>query len=206
MVNPLIPRNFPFKVEFAGLRGTTVTMQDQGWELAVDTTEDPYRDEMKFKLAGRHKKLNLQLLSGEVRLEKYLMKDYLHRFGEGLHRYFENILIPISFIAPKIEMINYGRPNFGAVDFRDFGMVELDPRTIKRFTLEELSVFRTFGRETELYVPEKKIIDVQEYLKDILVSQEDKQREIRQKMLREGEKFNLSNELADAPKLRLVGY
>lgn len=206
---PLIPQNFPFKVEFAGLRGDLMSMQSQGWEIAVDQSEDPGLDCMMFRVAGRHPKLNLQLISGVVRLERRFfegaMRGYSSREGD-LYGYFDHIHIPISFIAPRIEMVVYGKPDFRAVNFAQFGMHELDVNNIRRFNLEELSVFRTFGKETELFVPEKKIVDVQEFLKDILVSQEDKQREIRQRLLREGEKFNMKNEMADAPKLRLVGY
>lgn len=204
---PLIPQNFPFKVEFAGMRGDTLSMQSQGWELAVDQAEDHYHDAMMFRVAGRHPKLKLSLISGEVRLERQFFHQAMMGGNEGaIYDYFQHIHIPISFVAPKIDMVVYGKPNFRSVNFGDFGMRELDVNNIRRFTLDELGVFRSFGNETELFVPEKKIVDVQEFLKDILVSQEDKQREIRQRMLREEEKFNLRNELAEAPKLRLVGY
>lgn len=202
--NLFMPKNFPFKVEFAGLRGDTHSLQRQGWELAVDTCSDMDYDAMTFRVAGRHQKLNLQIVSGNVRLERHFVHEALR--SDNVMKYFEHIMIPITFIAPRVDMVVYGKPNYKAVNFAEFGMQELDMSNIRRFNLEELCVFKTFGKETELYVPEKKIIDVQEYLKDILVSQEDKQKEIRQRMLREGEKFNLRNELEEAPKLRLVGY
>lgn len=205
---PLIPQNFPFKTEFAGLRGDVLSMQSQGWELAVDTSEDPSRDSLNFRVSGRHPRLNLQLISGIVALDRYMFHRVLqgHESEGRLYDYFNHIIIPISFVAPRVDMVCYGKPNFRSVNFGEFGMRELDVDNIRRFTLDELSVFRSFGNETELFVPEKKIIDVQEYLKDILISQEDKQKEIRQRLLREESKLSFKNELAEAPKLRLVGY
>lgn len=200
----LIPQNFPFKVNFAGLRGDTCSLQSQGWELAVDQCAEMDYDTLTFRVAGRHPKLNLQIISGNVRLERHFVHEALR--SNNVMEYFRHIEIPISFVAPRVDMVVYGKPQFNSVNFADMGMRELDLNNIRRFTLEELCVFKTFGNETELYIPEKKIIDVQEYLKDILMSQEDKQKEIRQRMLREGEKFNLKNELEEAPKLRLVGY
>jgi hypothetical protein len=200
----LMPTNYPFRVNFAGLTGDLASLQSQGWELSIDQTEDPGRDSIGFRVAGRHKNLNLQIISATLYLERHwVMKSIL---DNRVTEYFRHLEIAISFIAPRVDMVVYGKPNFRAVDFMEFGMRELDMDNVQRFNLEDLGVFRTFGKETELFVPEKKIIDVQEYLKDILVSQEDKQKEIRQRMLREGEKFNLRNELEQAPKLRLVGY
>lgn len=206
--SPIIPQNYPFKVEFAGLRGDLASMQRQGWEIAVDQMRDESYDSFLFRIAGRHRSLKLELISGNVRLERHFVHDAIHRGGMEMSRYFEHIVVPISFMAPRIDMVVYGKPDFRAADFTQFGMRELDMSNVKRFTLEELGVFKTFGNETELFVPEKKIIDVQEYLKDILVSQEDKQKEIRQRMLKESvlSKESFKNELAEAPKLRLVGY
>lgn len=205
-----IPQNFPFRVNFAGLRGTTLDMQSNGWELAVEQNHEHYIDAMQFRVAGRHHKLNLRLVSGILNLERGFIHEALQRGGGSLMNYFEHLEIPIAAIGQRVEMIVYGKPDFRAVNFEQFGMRELDLNNIRRFTLDELGVFKTFGNETEIILPEKKLIDVQEYLKEIIASQEDKQKEIRQRILREGErnlnKDHFSNDLEQAPKLRLVGY
>lgn len=198
-----VPQNFPFKTHFAGLRGDLHSMQREGWELAVDSQRMMEWDGIKVRVAGKHRALNLILLSGQIVIPTEM---WVRGMENGLMRHLEHMEIPIKVCAQSISIPLYGSPSFRAVNFAEFGMQELDMGNVRNISLEDLCVFKTFGQETELFVPEKKIIDVQEYLKDILVSQEEKQKEIRQRMLREGEKFNLKNELQEAPKLRLVGY
>lgn len=185
-------------------------MQSAGWELSVDTQRSMNRDTLQIRMAGKHRALNLMLLSGIAEVPTELMSRAHHgRDPSAFLRYFEHLEIPIKCFAHSVTIPLYGTPKFQAVNFMDFGMRELDPGTIRQFSLEDLCIFKTFDNETELFVPEKKIIDVQEYLKDILISQEDKQREIRQKFLREGDRLtsqHFKNEMQEAPKLRLVGY
>lgn len=203
MRNVTVPQNYPFKTNFAGMRGDLLSMQSAGWELSVDCDRMMEYDSVKVRVAGRHRSLGLLLISGFIAIPTEL---WMGGVENGLMRHLKHMEIPIKVCAQSVTIPLYGTPQFNAVNFGEFGMRELEVDRIRKFSLEELCVFKTFGKETELFVPEKKIIDVQEYLKDILVSQEDKQKEIRQKMLREGERFNLKNELEEAPKLRLVGY
>lgn len=203
MRNVTVPQNYPFKTNFAGMRGDLLSMQTAGWELSVDCDRMMEYDAVKIRVAGRHRSLGLLLISGHLSLPTEL---WMRGVENGLMRHLEHMEIPIKVCAQAVTIPLYGTPQFNAVNFGEFGMRELKVDRIRQFSLEDLCVFKTFGKETELFVPEKKIIDVQEYLKDILVSQEDKQKEIRQRMLREGERFNLKNELQEAPKLRLVGY
>lgn len=183
-------------------------MQANGWEVSVDHQRAMERDTIQFRVAGRHRSLNLMLLSGIAEIHARVMYETRHD-PMALARHFEHIEIPIKVCAHSVTIPLYGKPEFKAVNFMEFGMRELDPRSVRNFSLEDLCVFKTFDNETELFIPEKKIIDVQEWLKDILVSQEDKQKEIRQRILRDGERLtsqHFKNEMQEAPKLRLVGY
>lgn len=181
-------------------------MQSAGWEVSVDSTRSEHRHSLQVRVAGRHRALNLMLLSGILELD---IGIWMRGVQGDLMRHLEYMEIPIKVCAQQVVIPLYGTPKFGAVNFADFGMRELDPASVRTISLEDLCVFKTFNNETELFVPEKKIIDVQEYLKDILISQEDKQKEIRQRMMRDSERLSKShfiNEMQEAPKLRLVGY
>lgn len=192
-------QNYPFRTNFAGLKGDLRSMQSNGWEMAVDTAKQEAFDTLRIRVAGRHRGLNLVLMSGYAELSP---REWM--LSSGLSQYLSNIEIPIKVCAQTVVISLHEAPQFRSANFKSQMIVEMGPP--KQFSLEDFCVFKTFGNETEIYVPEKKIFDVQEYLKDILDSQKDKQSEIRQQMLRDGEKYKFNNQIQESQKLRLVGY
>ena len=65
--------NAPIKVNFAGLRGTTMSMQKDGWELNVEVERCQYMHGFNVRLAGRHQGLQLMMYSGIAQLDFAMM-------------------------------------------------------------------------------------------------------------------------------------
>lgn len=220
-------QGYPFNIELAGLRGNTRSMQENGWEISVDTAELYDRNSYRIRLAGRHLKLNLRILSGSIELDVgYFLRNidspsfrnYHDSSLVGGHRGmqfhtrkgtvnvglpFDHFVIPISFVGPSI-VVNIPKERFGwrAVDFTSPEMIRQE---FDHFDLDDIAMFKFVGNEKELFVPEKKIVEVQDYLQDIIKSQEEKQAEIRKKML-SNQNVSDTKTLNENNKLRLVGY
>lgn len=184
------------KVNFAGLRGDTRSMQAEGWELSVDTQRDYQRAGYLYRLAGRHPSLNLRLLSGVALVDG--RQTYM---GNPIG----NLEFPIAFAAPNIMINLMDKPNFSSLNAESIEHFRVGYN--ERFDLDDLAMFRSYGGEQEIIVPSKKILEVQDYLSEILEQQQEKQREIREMMLRDsqGSEISFKSKMQEAPKLRLVG-
>jgi len=166
-----VVKNYPFKVNFAGLRGTTMSMQAAGWQLCVDSYRVENRHSMQYRISGRHPELRLRLLSGYFELS-------MGAIMEG-HRAFESVEIPIAYCSEAITMVINSQPTaFRAVDFSNPLSMNVATQSM---SLDDLCPFMPFNNEVDVYIPEKEIVNVNDYLFKILDSQADKQKELRAK-------------------------
>lgn len=171
--------NAPIRVDFAGLQGTTRSMQEQGWELGVEVEKNYAYHAYTARLTGRHKGLNLMMYSGVAQFDisSFMREDFSY-FNEvcfpiAANNIASNIVIPA---APRAEAVRM------TVDFTQPFMrtVSMD----EMVSLEDVFFFQPFNEEKSLYLPDQKILEVQDYLDNILEGQKEKQKEIREKKRR----------------------
>jgi len=167
-----IIRNAPIPVNFAGLRGNTRTMQDMGWQLALECFANHLNISYDIRIAGKHPGMGLQVLSYPTRFFKpQFTMEMVPEMEFNLHLCAEQISIR-SAEMPKFKSIDFSKPQ--AIPSSDLAMD-------KHFTLEECCIFKPYNDEADIYVPEKKIWTIMEHLKGIKDLQYDKQKELREK-------------------------
>lgn len=178
--------NAPVPINFAGLRGTTMSMQSNGWEIAAETTRSQDRYGHTIRLTGRHRDLGLYFYSGIAQFDYHHIASSSSLINPALHMEF-----PIKAFSQSM-LINISEPSsmpvYSAVDFSTPFNSSFDMRKV---SIEDLVPFKSFNKEAEVYLPEKKIVSVQEYLNEILGDQKEKQKEIREKR----RKMNNSGEI-----------
>ena len=179
-------KNHPLKVNFAGLGGTTLSMQRAGWQICVEEFEQYTSMRTMFRLAGRHPELNLRLLSGYFELDIHsIIFQHPHNFWHMI----DEIVIPIAYCSEHITMVipTSAPPNFRSVDFSNPEFVSMSR---ERFSLDDICPFKYYNDEVDVYIPENKLSSVNDYLMKVLDMQSNKQKELREKyrkgLLKEG--------------------
>lgn len=170
--NPIVP------VHWAGWQSTTLDLQQAGWEWAVE--EDFATMRLRFTL--RHPTMHLYGISQDVRIggEMY--------FGDNLHsRHVPPIYMQGMVPRMQVYTMQYSTmPAFVAFNARpEYTMPETEVKT-----MEDLRIFRPVPIEA----PEVKEIvvapeSVTEMLDRMLAMQSPKQREIRERMRKEGLRY-----------------
>lgn len=166
-------KNAPIKVNFAGLRGDTLLMQEYGWEFNF-ITERSYRSNCyEIRFTARHHGLNLYLYSGILAINPYdFMKDSIN--------YIMHLEIPIRICAENISVSFAEPPKFNPIVFAYGNLETLSPNKIENFlSLKDCCVFQPAEIKETLIVEPK---EVQKYLDLILNSQKPFQKEYREKM------------------------
>jgi len=198
--------NAPIKVNFAGLIGTTMSMQRDGWELNIEVERHSAMHGYSVRLAGKHRGLDLMMYSGAAVIDVGVMMG-----RRSFHSWFEGMEFPIAAqsVAKNIMMpraLPQSVSRF-SVDFESPFMAEAS--TEKLCSLDEIFFFQSSNPDKTIYLPDNKIITMQERLDEIMGEQMEKQKEIREKKRRqsrgEGEEktFN-SNPMKEQIKLQLV--
>lgn len=169
-----IIKNAPIQVNFAGLTGNTMAMQSFGWQLGIETCVSEYMDGYTIRLAGKHPGMDLKCVSYPFRLGRGL--ELNNEFGPNmmfdLHICAREIIIH-STEMPKFRQVDWSKPYFEPMENLNLGA---------HFSFEECLFFRPLNDQTDIYVPEKKIWTIMEGLKEIKELQDERQKEIREKM------------------------
>ncbi len=184
--------NAPIPVNFAGLRGTTMSMQADGWQLNVETY---CRADLHFsyevRLVGKHPDLRLYFYSGVCLFDgREMMQSRDYVFDSAIHMEFpicaehmtKNIMVSR---APDVRAypVDFSKPFMAKVPMNDM------------FNLEDLFIFKPMNTEVEIYLPEKEIWTVQKHLDKVLDLQAEKQAEIREKKRKERRHMNNGQEI-----------
>lgn len=168
----------PIPVVWAGWRTTTADLQRNGWDLAV---EFRYND-MMYRLACRHKVLDLMALSDSTQLEHALAlleKYYEDPRGEHLPPFY------VNHVATHIQIVrtvwagaeHYETcPSWVHID----GHPQITQMPVAK--IEDLNIFAARDAQKELLVGQADMT-VTEHLEAIMKLQEPKQSELRQQML-----------------------
>lgn len=166
--------NAPIPVNFAGLKGNTMAMQRDGWQLNVECSISHQHFGYMVRLIGKHPQLNLYMYSGMATLDVATMARE-SMMNPALH-----VEFPIRICA---ENIHIQLPAYNQIQAMpvDFSRPSIESVNMQSFHLEDLCVFRPINEKAEIYLPEKEIIDIQGYLDAILDKQKDKQKELREK-------------------------
>lgn len=171
--------NGPIPVNFAGLRGTTRAMQADGWELAVESHVDEYRDSYQVRLAGRHKGMNLRTVSMPTLVNRYRMElkeSWIPNMNFNLRVCSEaiNFVVPEKAVGPVFASVNFGSPMVAEFD------------AMKHLNLDECAFFKTYDDSADIYIPKEDLWTTEKHLLAIRDLQKDKQTELRAKARKEG--------------------
>lgn len=164
----------PVRVEWAGWRTDTLSLQQAGWEIAVDF--DPNRQ--MYRLLLRHQLMNLYALSDS---------RVIHR-----KRQFETTpdfpVFRVSVVSPRIEVHRFEAPRmYGpSSSFENFQQIDAEPVYTERRieSIEDFNIFNVPLTRAEQIVVDKADMTVIEHLEAIRKLQAPKQRELRDAALR----------------------
>lgn len=170
--------NAPIKVNFAGLRGNTMDMQNNGWQLNVQVERSYQYHGYMVRLAGKHTGLNLRFYSGVATLDIGALYS-----NNDLRSWYNTMEFPIaaSNIAKNIMLpmpVGNTTQSF-SIDFSNPYLI--DAPVSRLMNLDEVFFFQGFDEEKSLYLPDELILSTQEYLDKVLEGQKDKQKELREK-------------------------
>tara|TARA_R110002012_G_scaffold75891_1_gene191658 strand:- start:3693 stop:4310 length:618 start_codon:yes stop_codon:yes gene_type:complete len=158
-------KNRPIKIHFAGMWGHTNEMQQAGWDFSITESYDFHRS---FSIACRHREAKMYMWTHPIR-------------SEDIRRCIEQMdFIPsVQAVqcAHKVDFILHEMPKLMPMDFSERFMV--DKKEI--VSLEDLMPFQGINSENEIFVPEKKVLTIQEMLNAVVEEQAPKQKELRQK-------------------------
>lgn len=165
-------KNVPLKVDFAGLKGDTMSMQRMGWEFNISCDEDYYHQGFRYHFTGKHAGLGLYLYSG------YVMIDRGSFMKHGV-QYLSNIEMPIRACAENISMNVAEMPSFKPISFASPSLETMTDYQMNRFmSLEECCFFQPMEVDQTLIIEPS---EVQKYMDAILEAQKPKQKELREK-------------------------
>ena len=202
-----ILQNTPIPVEFAGLRGDTFQMQQQGWEIVVEWHRMEMHDGYEFSLTGKHRGLNLYFYSGRTMFDRGMVH---HQLQQGFVDFAKCLKMPvrIAHCAENMIMSMVGQQTstFMSVDFSQPIMNNVQRKDIN---LADLVPFRGYNNVNEILVEDKEIWTVQKELDRILAEQKPYQAELREKrrkrMENKGSETNFNENPNGDIKLQLVG-
>jgi len=173
-----ILRNAPLTVNFAGLTGNTMSMQSQGWELAIEKNDMASdRGGYQIRIAGRHRGMQLRIVSYPCQIDRspYALHEMLRSIMFNIHICAESINFNLTdmSMAPKFQAVDFSRPE----------MTELtDVIMNAHVSLDQCALFKPFNdNETTVYVPKDEIWTMEKHLKAIKEMQVDRQKELRTK-------------------------
>lgn len=173
----------PLGVYWAGWETTTLALQRNGWDLAVE--HDHYRN--GYTLLMRHEAMQLHACTSELTLERLPQERWEHV-----------PVFQVRAIARTLQTAHMPR-----VDFAAFQQIDAEPRFVdhKIQRVEDFNIFALARSKAEEVLVNKADMTVIEHLEAIKRLQEPKQRELRQEMLRGRESARPSR---STPKLQLV--
>jgi hypothetical protein len=177
-----------------------MAMQACGWQLGVETHVPYDRAGYVIRLAGKHPGMDLKCISYPFEMDRGLRLDtrtMSYAMSFDLHVCAREVVMSVQE-APRFNQVDFSKPYFEPLEKLDIG---------KHVSLEECLFFRPLNDQTDIYIPEKKIWTVMEHLQQIKELQNDKQKEIREKMRkkrrREGSINNSPNEYDPRREVKL---
>ena len=168
-------RSRPIGVEWAGWRTDTLTLQQNGWELAVEY--DIMRQ--AYTLLMRHRMMRLYAISDRAIFENYM--DVVSPSYDASRL----PLFRVQHVANSFEVVRLPQIGEGA----GFNQIDAQPcfdaqRTITR--VEDMNIFNVPLTRTEEVVIDKADMSVIEHLEAIKEMQSEEQKAIRERIIREG--------------------
>ena len=163
--------SYPVGVRWAGFESDTHRLQQSGWAIAVDY--EPYRQ--AYRLAFSHRMMRLYAITAEE-----VINNYSNVMGPGMHERFP--MFHIQHCAPSIEVLRItdNLSNFQAMDAEPM-MVNQEIQRI-----EDLNIFNVPMTRTEEILVDRADMSVIEHLEAIKAMQSEEQKDIRERILREG--------------------
>lgn len=173
----------PLGVHWAGWQTTTLALQRNGWDLAVE--HDYHRN--GYTLLMRHEAMQLHACTSELTLERLPQEHWEHA-----------PVFQVRVVARSLQSAH-----MPGLDFASFQQIDAEPRFVdhKIQRIEDFNIFALARSKAEEVLVNKADMTVIEHLEAIKRLQEPKQRELRQQMLRDRKDAPPAR---GAPKLQLV--
>jgi hypothetical protein len=175
----------PMGIHWAGWRSDTLHLQRSGWQIAVDF--EVYR--YQYRLAMRHQLMSLYAVTDQHTIETI---EHSHRDVS------EMPIFNVIQCAPNLQsQIVHG------IDFSRFQQIDATPQMVtqKIQRMEDLNIFSVVGR-TEQVLIDKADMSVIDHLEAIKALQSEKQRDIRDRLIKDGRRDDRYQDYS--PKMHLV--
>ena len=172
-LNAVTLRSRPIGVEWAGWRTDTLTLQQNGWELAVEY--DMMRQ--AYTLLLRHRMMRLYAISDRAVFDNYM---------EVVSPSYDASRLPmfrVQHVANSFEVVKMN------TTFSNFQQIDSAPSISNDVTItrvEDMNIFNVPLTRTEELVIDKADMSVIEHLEAIKEMQSEEQKAIRERILREG--------------------
>ena len=163
--------SYPVRVYWAGFESDTHKLQQAGWAIAVDY--EPYRQ--AYRLAFSHRMMRLYAITAEETID-----NYSNVMGPGMESHFP--VFQIQHCAPSIEVLRI------TDNLSNFKAMDAEPMMVNQeiTRIEDMNIFNVPMTRTEEILVDKADMSVIEHLEEIKALQSDEQKELRDRILREG--------------------
>lgn len=163
----------PIKVKMQGFESTTTSLQNNGWQISVETFKHMAIDATDMRVAFKHDGIK-QMAIGIMRFDgEFLSNARFTHFQAYL-----GMGIEISYMAPMIKCVMIPMN-----DIHGFQAIDARPRLHRvEKDLSEFAMFKPIkGEDFELYINQKDEAEIMDF---ILKKQDPRQKEIRQNQKR----------------------
>jgi hypothetical protein len=165
----------PIPVDFAGLRGDTVSLVKSGWNLSLESHRRHDKDSILFRIAGKHEALRLNFISGSYEVTG----EYL-RYASDPMILLSNLMLPVRIenIANHIVLNTQSVGDMLAVNWSgELGMFDMSSSVPSRpRSFEEY--FHFPSNNNQIVLPESKLWTIEDALDQIRKAQEPFQKEL----------------------------
>lgn len=170
--NDYFLQSTPFTIRWAGFESDTLTLQNNGWTIAVEDCFYHALDQHELRFILKHDMLNLHAIT---RVEKIYFSHFINNMT--LHQ--NNIPFHIQIIAKEIMYTSIPE-----IRTENLNLIDCSPEYIKMDygNISELSIFKTLVKpDNALIIEPDKISSI---LQQIVDAQAPNQKEIRERMRR----------------------
>ena len=159
-------------IEWAGWRTDTFSLQQAGWQIAVEHDSCRYA----YTLLLHHAHLRLYAVTAQEVVGNYTEVVDPYNGGKSLPVW------RVTHVAPRIETMRV------AADLSQFRQVDARPQIVTHDiqSIEDFNIFATCLTRTEEILFDRADMTVVEHLEAIKALQSNKQREIRERIRKKG--------------------
>lgn len=165
-------QSMPFKIRWAGFESDTLTLQNNGWTIAVEDYFFHALGQHELRFILKHDMLNLHAITRVERIDFNYLMNHMRSYQDYIPFHIQIIAKEIMYTSiPEIRTEN-------------LNLIDCSPECIKMDygSISELSIFKTLVKpDNALIIEPDKISSI---LQQIVDAQAPNQKEIRDRMKR----------------------